>query len=199
MSKFLIVFFGFLGFAFYELSGGAEFDGEALRLSRVEAGPLKPAFPDVVVVTADADGSDANFAVTRASFNLVENDKLKSDDVAASVPINDEPEITQASLVIEQDEAPESQIILPSLIAPSASATVNVVIEQVSNAQDVRIVSSNRVNVRGGPSTDFEIVGKLNRGAEVEILVDNGDGWVEMRSLDGATIGWMADFLLDNG
>ena len=34
------------------------------------------------------------------------------------------------------------------------------------------------------------------RGVEVEVLDDNGDGWIEMRSLDGVTFGWMAEFPL---
>ena len=55
------------------------------------------------------------------------------------------------------------------------------------------------MNVRGGPGTHFDVVGKLTRGAEVEVLAENGDGWVEMRSIDGATLGWMADFLLNKG
>ena len=36
------------------------------------------------------------------------------------------------------------------------------------------------------------------RGVEVEVLDDNGDGWIEMRSLDGVTFGWMAEFLLSD-
>ena len=65
-----------------------------------------------------------------------------------------------------------------------------------SFAQDVRIVSGDRTNVRGGLSTDYKVVGRLTRGVEVEVLDDNGDGWIEMRSLDGVTFGWMAEFLL---
>ena len=53
------------------------------------------------------------------------------------------------------------------------------------------------MNVRGGPGTNFDVVGKLTRGTEVEVLAENVDGWVEMRSVDGATLGWMADFLLN--
>jgi uncharacterized protein YgiM (DUF1202 family) len=55
------------------------------------------------------------------------------------------------------------------------------------------------VNVRGGPGTDFGIVTRLVRGDEVEILEDNGDGWVRLRLLGGGTEGWMADFLLTDG
>ena len=103
-----------------------------------------------------------------------------------------------------------SAIILPSLIAQPEQEPEQkpeqkfeeILVETPSTANaelDIRAVTSNRVNVRGGPGTNFDIVGKLVRGAEVEILSDAGTGWVEMRSLDGQTIGWMADFLLSDG
>ena len=31
---------------------------------------------------------------------------------------------------------------------------------------------------------------------EVEVIRDNGDGWVKLRVLDSGRVGWMADFLL---
>ena len=68
-----------------------------------------------------------------------------------------------------------------------------------SSAQDVRIVSGDRINVRRGPSTDYEVVGRPAPGVEVEVLDDNGDGWIEMRSLDGVKFGWMAEFLISDG
>ena len=64
---------------------------------------------------------------------------------------------------------------------------------------DIRVVSGNRVNVRGGPGTGFDVVNRLVRGEEVEIIEDNGDGWVKMRPVSGGKEGWMADFLLASG
>lgn len=54
-------------------------------------------------------------------------------------------------------------------------------------------------NVRGGPGTDYGVVTKLTSGDAVEVLMDNGDGWVKMRPVDGGVEGWMADFLLAAG
>ena len=42
-------------------------------------------------------------------------------------------------------------------------------------------------------------VGKLGKGDAVEVIEDNGAGWVRFRSVDGSESGWMADFLLSNG
>ncbi|WP_304951371.1 SH3 domain-containing protein, partial [Sulfitobacter sp.] len=49
------------------------------------------------------------------------------------------------------------------------------------------------------PGTNFGVVGKLGKGDAVEVIEDNGAGWVRFRSVDGSESGWMADFLLNNG
>ncbi|HCI07612.1 SH3 domain-containing protein [Ascidiaceihabitans sp.] len=194
MVKFIAIAFGFLGLAFYELSGGSDFDGEALRLSRVEVGTVKQGLPKIADAAKDIGSDDAEFEVSRAALNLVSEEKSK---IIASVVTLAQPEkieATPASLVVDVVEEPLGELILPSLIVePEAFEVIT-----STSIQDVRIVSGDRVNVRSGPSTDYEVVGRLTRGVEVEVLDDNGDGWIEMRSLDGVTFGWMADFLLSD-
>ena len=194
MVKFIAIAFGFLGLAFYELSGGSDFDGEALRLSRVEVGTVKQGLPKIADAAKDIGSDDAEFEVSRAALNLVSEEKSK---IIASVVTLAQPEkieATPASLVVDVVEEPLGELILPSLIVePEAFEVIT-----STSIQDVRIVSVDRVNVRSGPSTDYEVVGRLTRGVEVEVLDDNGGGWIEMRSLDGVTFGWMADFLLSD-
>jgi hypothetical protein len=194
MVKFIAIAFGFLGLAFYELSGGSDFDGEALRLSRVEVGTVKQGLPKIADAAKDIGSDDAEFEVSRAALNLVSEEKSK---IIASVVTLAQPEkieATPASLVVDVVEEPLGELILPSLIVePEAFEVIT-----STSIQDVRIVSGDRVNVRSGPSTDYEVVGRLTRGVEVEVLDDNGGGWIEMRSLDGVTFGWMADFLLSD-
>lgn len=93
--------------------------------------------------------------------------------------------------ILDSSETP--QIILPSLIATTSNGSVT------DTNSDIRTVSGNRVNVRGGPSINYGIVSKLSRGEAVQILEDNGDGWVRMKPVDGGESGWMADFLLTSG
>lgn len=67
-------------------------------------------------------------------------------------------------------------------------------------AADLRVVSGTRVNLRGGPSTTYDVVTQLLKGAEVEVLDDTGDGWVRLRTIPGNEVGWMsADFLEAGG
>ena len=195
MGKFIVIAFAFLTLAFYELSDGADFDSDALRSRRVEAGPIKQGLPKIsdVGVTEETPEIVAKETVT----NLVSDEKI--DATVSAVLIEDavDIEVTQASLVIEAKDENTSSIILPRLIEqPEAIDALSST--QGSDVLDVRTVTSNSVNVRGGPGTDYEVVGRLTRGAEVEVLIDDGNGWVEMRSMDGDTFGWMAIFLLSD-
>ncbi|MDW4500544.1 SH3 domain-containing protein [Sulfitobacter sp. D35] len=98
-------------------------------------------------------------------------------------------------------DAPTSQeateVVLPSLIFEGESYAANSA--AAAPGADIRQVTGTLVNVRGGPGTDFEVVGQLSEGAPVEIIRDNGAGWVQMRPVDGGETGWMADFLLSDG
>lgn len=69
----------------------------------------------------------------------------------------------------------------------------------VTGSADRRYVSGDLVNLRSGPGTAYGVVGQLSRGTEVEVLGDNGGGWVRLRALDGGAAGWIADFLLSSG
>ena len=63
-------------------------------------------------------------------------------------------------------------------------------------AMDIRYVTGNVVNMRGGPGTEFGKVAKLTEGTEVAVLEDSGDGWIMLRVMDTGEEGWMADWLV---
>lgn len=192
MKTFILLTFGFLAFAFYELSGGSDFQPTNAHLAAQapeaeEAAAVAPA-PKAVetpqtVSTAAITKIDSTPDVTRVSLNLT--------NVTEAV---EQASIASTATIIDSAETP--QIILPSLIA--TTDTTGTAASVISDG-DIRTVSGNRVNVRGGPSTNYGIVSKLTRGETVRILEDNGDGWVRMQPLDGGEAGWMADFLLTSG
>lgn len=191
MKTFILLTFGFLGFAFYEMSGGADFEPASARLAatdnaeaEVEQVAQAAAEAPAAVIASSTESItkiDSTPSVTRVALNLT---NIADAQEAAT------PQAAATARIIDSSETP--QIILPSLIATTNDAAF-------SADGDVRTVSGNRVNVRGGPSTDYGIVSKLTRGVEVRILEDNGDGWVRMQPVDGGEAGWMADFLLTSG
>lgn len=218
MKRFILLTFGFLGWAFYEMSGGADFQPASAQMASnadqvltqeneitaktpsndtVETAEVIPAVATAPVDTtppgfeSTAQGDDAE----RVSVTLTT--ALNSGDAGAATGVSYVPIAQNISA-----NGADTPAIIPSLIVPndSGAAIVEARVEtNLSSEADIRSVSGNRVNVRGGPGTEFQVVTKLGRGDSVEIIQDNGDGWVKMRPVDGGPEGWMADFLLSNG
>tara|TARA_R110002049_G_scaffold44333_1_gene129731 strand:+ start:500 stop:1186 length:687 start_codon:yes stop_codon:yes gene_type:complete len=225
MTKFILLTFGFLGWAFYEMSGGADFEPASVRMARntptadADKGSVLVASADAATVMNDPlpqpitvkavvdtaapalnpapqlaqDNLAQDNEVTRVSLNLttlrdVAAPAKPQNAFAAPVPQN-------AGVILSSATTPA---IIPSLIDPSDTGAVVTQTTYSNNntGTDLRTVSGNRVNVRGGPGTDHGVVGKLVQGDAVEVLLDDGSGWVKMRPLDGGPEGWMADFLL---
>lgn len=65
--------------------------------------------------------------------------------------------------------------------APVASADVD---------GPLRYVTGSRVNLRAGPGTGNAVVGQVVLGDAAEVL-DDRDGWYQIRTTDGATSGWI--------
>jgi len=180
MKTIILLSFGFLGFAFYEMSGGADFEPASVRMASLKSSASEPTQSEDKVAEISAASN-----VTRVALDLT-----NVSDAAAHATVAPAVMKPQATII---DSAQTEQVILPSLIATTQSTTIP------DSIGDIRTVSGNRVNVRGGPSTSHGVVNKLTRGASVEILEDNGDGWVLMQPVDGGESGWIADFLLTSG
>lgn len=219
MWRFILISFAFLAFVFYEMSGGADFNAEELRLSRVETPPVVETSNLETTQAAQAPRPDPE-DVTRVSLSLTSvNDVLRPTNLrtqrarvtasAGEVEQIDErvseaePAVILPSLIMDQSaitpvtfgqNADDQQIVALSAPATSAAPAVS------QDADfDIRSVSGNSVNVRGGPGTNFSVVNRMVRGEKVEILQDPGQGWVQLRPVGGGPVGWMADFLLSDG
>ncbi len=200
MARIIIVTFAFLGWAFYEMSGGAEFEPASVRLTNIKEDPLKPA-----ALAAEASApvvvKQPEIEVTRVALDLnsvedVLSGRADGNTIEAETPSAPENVVTLAAL---EDADATPTIVLPSLIENAVPETEEV--QQVAEVSfyETRTVSGDRVNVRGGPGTSYSVVGKLVRGDEVEILEDTGTGWVRFRAVNDDTSGWLADFLLTGG
>ncbi|HKK97130.1 MAG TPA: SH3 domain-containing protein, partial [Marivita sp.] len=102
-----------------------------------------------------------------------------------------EPQVdATAGLTLVTLEAPVEEPV----VEPVAVETVEPVVE--APERDLRFVDGDRVNMRGGPGTDYEVVGKLLRDDMVEVLEDSGNGWLHLRDTASGQEGWMADWLV---
>lgn len=213
--------FAMLGFAFYEMSGGDDFDSGAIREARMAAyaeeqrareerkavrkREVVVAEASPVFVDTDPPLKPLEDEVSRVSLNLTsltaaapkQKPQARAEIVQASASANEQQTSVPRNVSVITSSA-DTPAIIPSLIAPSEDDAVSDD-TQPAMFEDIRTVSGNAVNVRGGPGTSYGVVGRMVRGDAVVILEDNGDGWVRFESMDGTTEGWMADFLLAEG
>ncbi|WP_407494982.1 SH3 domain-containing protein [Pseudooceanicola sp. MF1-13] len=189
MSKFIFLTFIFLAWAFYEMSGGQDFE------PMVPTAEAEPAKKDAIQVSTRSEDAATDTtpviapkatqpAVTRVAFSQPNFDlRTPNEEELAAV----DPAVLASfgNVVGREQEAPG---------AAPASGAIEVAVDNVG--PDMRSVTGNRVNMRNGPGTNYSIVGRLARGDEVEVLSDPGNGWLKLRVSESGRIGWMADFLL---
>ncbi|HXF64606.1 MAG TPA: SH3 domain-containing protein [Caldilineaceae bacterium] len=94
--------------------------------------------------------------------------------------------------------------ILSGLLIASLTLSLAAVVQpaaislQAQGQTGVVIAEDSRLNVRSGPGVSFAIVGKLDPGAEVQVLSASDDGgWYEIRA--GEIEGWAAAEFISTG
>lgn len=173
MSRFVLLSFVFLGWGFYELSGGSEF--EPIRRAAPETAKTTP-HPTPVTVTATAKPVPTPVPTVRRDLREL---------VTTPQPT---PSVTPAALSAESVlTQPAAQPILPQAILPPPAP---------EPPKDIRSVRGARVNMRSGPGTAYSVLATLTRDQQVIVLRDPGNGWAKLKVIDTGRIGWTSSRLL---
>lgn len=213
MPKYIVLFFLVMGFAFYELSGGSDF---VPRSAAIKAAIAK------ADASATGEGADAARAPQSADASraIPARKPLEVTQLVATPAVVRAPAVARASDApgVAADKAAAQagratapdpaggQVVLASLergdttfgnvlsITPqnSTPAVAEVARAEPEPQTDIRQVTATRVNVRTGPSTNFDVLTKVRRGQKVEVLGDNGEGWLRLRLLPEDRVGWIA-------
>lgn len=190
MNKYIALSFVFMGWAFYEMSGGADFtpagQSAGAAVAETKGDVAKPRVASIgenpsqsMIVKAVAK-PEPKAAVTRASFSQPSFD-LRAPNTEELAAIDPAVLNSFEYVLREGGDTADNALVVP------AAAT-----------KDIRTVSGNRVNMRNGPGTDYSIVDRLSRGNEVEVIAAPGNGWLKLRVSESGRIGWMADFLVSD-
>lgn len=115
--------------------------------------------------------------VTEALKSEVENSQDKVDETK-----------NQGS---SEEKQPEKTEPSPKPDAQSQAETTPESTQKVAYVQQ----KYNFVNVRQGPSTDFAIISKVNKG-EPMIIIDEKDKWYRVK-LENGSLGWVANWVVD--
>jgi hypothetical protein len=197
MNRFILLTFALLGLTFYQMSGGSEFQPPA-RPVIVETA-LEPAAAPVEVATVTPASTEVSLSTTLPQVAVAATDAAQDDTTLAprqvSATIRDA--VTEALEDTAQELASVETVSAESTASEEALAdTTEQRLVVPSLISDIRSVTGNSVNMRAGPGTDFDVVDRLNRGSEVEVLQDPGTGWLELRAVDSGVTGWIADWLV---
>ncbi|MBE9640930.1 SH3 domain-containing protein [Salipiger mangrovisoli] len=184
MKSFIVMTFALLGWAWYAMSGGADF----------EPGANSVQLPNLLAsgFVSKAEAHPASMPeVTRAStVSLADVSAPESPDGAPLKAAGEALDVTLA--------AAPNQPIAASFDPEGTTVATAHPTKASADAMsgDLRRVTGTRVNMRYGPGTSYSVVGQLAEGDEVEILSDPGDGWVKLQARKGGSAGWMYDAYL---
>lgn len=164
MKSYVWLTFAFLGWGYYEMSGGSEFEPVEREVAQIEVET-----PEVV---ARAD---------TATLLSVSTSNVSTSNVALR------PAVTETVLEVAVADVVEPAVVEEVVAVVAPAPVINL---------DIREVAGSRVNMRMGPSTDFDVITTLNGGTKLEILEITADGWANVSTVDRGIEGWMAERLL---
>lgn len=192
MWRLIVATFAFLGWSFYTLSGGADYQpregsrqAEAIKantaadLNQVAAiSPQQMPQGTDTIDTVSMNRSDLD----AAGIGGLPLDKTITPAASLAPVKSDQPDRWSAKITLA---GPAKQEQVAQLIAASAPVQQEV-------ASDIRLITGNSVNFRNGPGTRFGVLGKLTRGTRVEALESFDNGWLRMRVVETQRVGWVS-------
>ncbi len=215
MKRFIVASFLFLGWLFYVLSDGSDFQPRTApatdaQTAQDDAGRVDQPLPKPAPVEAVA--LVATPAIAPSQPNPIDavvatlTDGGETPPTQAAEPASDQrlSNVVQGLEGFTADSPRLGQrLTLASLEqrATAASGTQPAeVIAELPKPQpipaDIRKITATRVNMREGPGTTFSIVARLNRGQDVEVLDDSVDGWLRLEVLPDRQAGWISAALV---
>jgi hypothetical protein len=213
MLRVMIITFGVLGWSWYELSGGSEFqagDRGVQLLASVKSAEPEPGAEAAPVVLAEVTRGDlaASDLTAITPMRVTADLPAPARRVAArsAEPVLPADPRKFAALLDQRRPLPAGVHLASAVTGEERAemvASSNATSAEPETAKpdapeaDLRVVTGSRVNLRGGPSTGHAVLTQLLQGEHVEVLEDDGIGWVRLRALDDDSTGWMsADYLV---
>lgn len=198
-SRFVVASFLGLGWAFYELSGGADFAPPERPETVAEAPVAQAQTPAPVLASATVVPSSKEVVPTPLTPRPAADPALRQ-QIARE-------QLAQVGSSLSSDAAfdgriPTGGLQLVSLegglsaITTQPAAPVVAVERPDPQGPDVRYVNASRVNMRQGPGTNYSVLTRLLANDKVIILEDNGAGWLRLKVDDDNRVGWIAASLL---
>ncbi|MFV0513293.1 MAG: SH3 domain-containing protein [Jhaorihella sp.] len=213
--RFVLLSFLFLGWAFYELSGGAGFEPRGVRPPDRQPQVARGSLPRTA--GPGAEPARAEGAVALVAKPAIAPRKPREPAAAPDTPTRggaERPGTAQDTrrarssllqgLALFPATEPGAEVASLGDIAARASARqadppALPAASPAAPAPDMREVAGPRVNMRDGPGTIYPVIQRLNIGEQVEVLGTSGTGWLRLRTVQGRQVGWVAAALISEG
>lgn len=214
MPRFVTLSFLILAWAFYELSGGADFVPRGVRPPRPE--PQADATRDTAsqrakatlapgpVIAPRRTRPETEPIMTAQARQAARQQQLRSGlgrsmGQGIDAGLDQAPRFTTAGATAGLGGGLELASLSQGAAglheaAPEPQDDPTPAI--AAPAPDIRQVTGLRVNMRDGPGTIYPVIARLQIGDEVEVLGDSGTGWLRLRILPGHQAGWIAASLI---
>lgn len=167
VSRFIFLSFAFLGWAFYEVSGGPDF---------------QPRISAAIAATESAVPSSSTRRLEQPTASLRENRSETS-----------ETGLIVTRMVIADETVPGRGITTYTMSATDVPNDRKLVfsLSTAEPSPEIRRIKADNVNMRTGPGTEFVVVDNLAVDTRVKLLDGSVRGWVKLRSLDSGRVGWV--------
>lgn len=214
--RFVMISFAVMGLAFYELSGGSDFQPRGER-------PTKSILAELPATSTPSRKATAPTPPTRATDLVAKrviarrnaSGPAPAQTSAAAVAQEAAEQTRQARTGLMQgltlavatkpagparDMRDTTVLSLADYVRPAAAPSASSPVRTSAPAEtavaepepDLREVAATRVNMRNGPGTTYSVIGRLQLGQEIEVLSDSGNGWLRVRAMPGQQVGWVA-------
>lgn len=202
MWRFIIMTFAFLGWSFYTLSGGADY--QPVEGSRQAEARTNAALRELAALTDKAPETVSARTELRDADSVSRN-QVDLTEISPAVLQRDKP--VPAALAADDVGTPETtdmrvanlSLSKPAAFAQAAGyAPTSVDAGPQIELRDLREITGTSVNMRTGPGTRYGILTRVTRGTEVEVLESFENGWLRLRVLDSSRIGWVSTKLVSD-
>ncbi|MFY0311957.1 SH3 domain-containing protein [Leisingera sp. D0M16] len=206
MSRFVMLSFAFLGWGFYELSGGADFAPpqrpEPAAAAKPDTRTPKPARITAASLTAQPVLTRRSQAETPGRPKA---DPALRQRVAAAHLVSASGVLASTQAAFSADSGGTLQLAsldgglaaITAAPAPRPAAAAAAAAEPAPEPViDRRSIRASRVNMRQGPGTSYPVITRLLAGDEVIVIEDSGTGWLHLRAPGKGRVGWIAASLV---
>jgi hypothetical protein len=191
MWRMILVTVLFLGYAFYQISGGSDFEPRLLEVERTSHSASEE---HSSLIPPQVPKTMANSAVASKEPDFLPQGLLEA---ASDSPLtqSSQPQPSQAltqTQTASRLKAGLQRGLTLSATDPLQNNLIQRRADQPDNAIDQRHITGVRARLRTGPGTNFPVLHRLNLGQKVVILESAGASWLRLKTLHGNHIGWVS-------